>query len=85
MLELFHSPATMHSIKTTCLHFLIIKPWEMNSLWHKYYLPTRQFRAARSLWIQFFDSRYRIPAAASRHIPSSCFCVKLPPRFRRNV
>jgi len=57
MWELLHSPATMHSIKTTCLHFLIINPWEMNSSWHKYNLPTRQFRAARSLWIQFFDSR----------------------------
>ena len=31
--------------------------------------PTRQFLAAKSLWIQFFDSRYCIPAAASKHMP----------------
>lgn len=30
--------------------------------------PTRQLRAAKSLWIQFFDSKYLIPAAASRHM-----------------
>lgn len=31
--------------------------------------PTRQFRAARSRWMQFFSSKYCIPADASKHMP----------------
>ena len=38
-------------------------------------LPTRQFLAAKSLWIQFLDSRYAIPDEVSKHIPKSCFAV----------
>ena len=34
-----------------------------------FFSPTRQFLAAKSRWMQFFDSKYCIPAAASKHIP----------------
>ena len=34
-----------------------------------FFSPTRQFLAAKSRWMQFFDSKYCIPAAASKHMP----------------
>ena len=43
--------------------------------------PTRQFRAARSRWIQLFDSKYAIPLAASVHIKHSFCFVWWPPFF----
>lgn len=49
------------------------------------FVPTKQFLAAKSRWMQFFDSKYLMPAAASKHIFISCASTKLVDFFLKNV